>query len=156
MKLLIILIAITLLTSNCSKQEDRFTFNKRHFDVVMEENTHGGFHGDGQYCLVLDCSDNREKALQNVESWKKFPLPENLQLVAYGGMDPNGYKGSSLFPEEVKIPEIENGYYYFYDRHSETVDPSDDSKLYERYSYNFDFAIYDADNAMLYYLREDT
>lgn len=154
--MLIVLVTIILLISGCSWQEDGYTFKKRHFDVVLEQNTHGGFHGDGQYCLVLDCSGNPEKALENIENWKKFPLPENLKVVAYGGIAPNGHGWSSLFPEEVKMPEIENGYYYFYDRHYEAVDPTDDDELYNRASFNFDFAIYDADNEMLYYLREDT
>lgn len=145
----VIAINVTCCSSN------KMTFNKEDFDVVMEQDTHGGFHGDGQYCLVLDCTKNKEQALENVEEWKKLPLTKNLEMVVYGG-EFEGCTYSSFFSEDIEIPYIERGYYYFRDRHSESVDSSDDSKLYERYSYNFDFAIYDADNAMLYYLREDT
>ena len=54
------------------------------------------------------------------------------------------------------IPQIENGYYYFLDRHSRSVDSYDDSDVLDRYSFNFTIAIYDADNDILYYVEFDT
>lgn len=133
-----------------------FGFNRNDFTIVYQEDSHGGFHGDGTYCLVLDCSDNREDALQNVEDWNKLPLPKELEVVAFGGRcgDVSYYRG--MFPDEVSIPPITNGYYYFKDRHSESTDRDNPTGLIERYSYNFDFAIYDADTDMLYCIRHDT
>ena len=43
---------------------DTFGFNKKEFKVVKETDNHRGFHGDGTYILMLDCSENREKALE--------------------------------------------------------------------------------------------
>ena len=37
-------------------------FDKSDYTVVKEEDTHGGFHGDGDYYLVVDCSSDPEKA----------------------------------------------------------------------------------------------
>jgi hypothetical protein len=54
------------------------------------------------------------------------------------------------------IPEITNGYYYFYDRFEDSSDPLNDSELLERSSYNFTLAIYDADSQILYYCEVDT
>lgn len=130
-------------------------FHKDDFTVVYEEDDHGGFNGDGQYCLVLDCSHNKEKALRNVEDWKRLPLPKELEIILYGG-EYDGSNYSSSFPDEVEIPPITNGYYYFEDRHSESTDKDNPSGLLDRYSYNFEFAVYDADRDILYGIKEDT
>lgn len=123
-----------------------FGFPRKDFTVVEEQDTHGGFHGDGTYYLILDCSENREKALEYVANWKKFPLTENLNRMVY----------EHGLAKEANIPEITNGYYYFCDRHSESVDSRDDTNLFQRSSYNFSLAIYDSDIDRLYYVEFDT
>ena len=124
---------------------------KELFTVVEEEDTHGGFHGDGTYFLALDCSLNKEVAMQLIKSWNAFPLSENLQTALYGSN-----ARSSLLAEETNIPEIENGYYYFCDRNTESTDASDDTNLFSRASYNFTLMIYDSDTDRLYYVEFDT
>ena len=124
---------------------------KELFIIVEEEDTHGGFHGDGTYFLALDCSQNKEVAIQMVNSWNAFPLSENMQTILYGSEN-----RSSLLAEETNIPEITNGYYYFCDRHSESTDASDDTELFHRASYNFTLMIYDSDTDRLYYVEFDT
>ena len=124
---------------------------KELFSVVEEEDTHGGFHGDGTYYLTLDCSQNKEVAMELVNSWNAFPLSQNLQTILYGSK-----LLSSLLAEETNIPEITNGYYYFCDRHSESTDASDDTNLFSRASYNFTLMIYDSDTDRLYYVEFDT
>ncbi len=42
------------------------------------------------------------------------------------------------------FPEVEQGYYYFRDRHSQSQDPTDDSELFGRGSWNFILAVYDS------------
>lgn len=124
---------------------------KELFTVVEEEDTHGGFHGDGTYSLALDCSQNKEVAMQLIKSWNAFPLSENLQTILYGSD-----ARSSLLAEESNIPEITNGYYYFCDRHSESTDACDDTNLFSRASYNFTVMIYDSNTDRLYYIEFDT
>lgn len=128
-------------------------FDKEDFIVVDEADTHDGFHGDGSYYLILDCSENKEKALENIKVWKKLPLSKNLELIMYG--NESGTYGYKL-AEEAKIPEIENGYYYFCDRHAESTDSSDDSNLFNRASFNFTLAVYDSDTDRMYYFEFDT
>ena len=111
----------------------------------------GGFHGDGTYFLALDCSQNKEVAMQLIKSWNAFPLSENLQTILYGS-DAH----SSLLAEESNIPEITNSYYYFCDRHSESTDACDDTNLFSRASYNFTVMIYDSNTDRLYYIEFDT
>ncbi len=55
--------------SSCSseaKNENYLGFPRKGFSVVAEQDTHGGFHGDGLSCLILDCSKNAEAALKAV------------------------------------------------------------------------------------------
>lgn len=144
-----------LVATKVTVEETYFGFSKDDFIVEEETDTHGGFHGDGSYYLMLDCSENREKALENVKGWKELPLSKNLNLIMYGGEKDGMTYGYNL-AEEAKIPEIENGYYYFCDRHSESIDSSDDANLLSRTSFNFTLAIYDSDTDRMYYLEFDT
>lgn len=143
-------------TSNyIGETTEHFGFTKKDFSVVEELDTHGGFHGDGSYYLILDCSNNKEKALEIVEDWNKLPLSENLNLIMYGGNKDGVTYGYEL-AEEAHIPKIENGYYIFEDRSSESTDSADDTELFDRYSFNFSIAIYDSDTDKIYYFEFDT
>lgn len=135
--------------------DNYFGFYKQRFTVVEEKDTHGGFVGDGAYYLILDCSDNTEDALSIVADWNELPLSENLNLIMYGGEKDDVTYGYDL-SEKAHMPVIENGYYYFEDRHSEAKDVSDDSELFSRASFNFSLAVYDSDTNRLYYFEFDT
>ena len=154
----IICLAIMLNLVACSSgtaAQNYFGFSKKDFTVTEEVDTHGGFHGDGSYYLILDCSENKEKALENMSGWNELPLSENLDLIMYGG-EKDGKTYSYNLAEEANIPKIENGYYCFRDRHSESTDSSDDSKLFDRYSFNFSVALYNSDTDMMYFFKFDT
>ena len=51
---------------------------------------------------------------------------------------------------------LKEGYYFIYDRHSESTEPFDSTEILERASLNFTAAIYDADTDRLYYVEVDT
>lgn len=156
MKRVIVLLAVlSVLLSGCGGQRDVFGFFPQEFDVLEESDTHGGFLGDGLYVLTLDCAQNRDKALATVSTWKTLPLSENLQLMLYGG-ERNGTIYGYDLAQEAGIPQIDNGWYRFEDRHDQSKDPADDTALFNRFSYNFSLAIYDADADRLYYLEFDT
>ena len=113
--LLMVGLVIMLNLVACSVQKgnsEYFGFSKKVFTIEEEADTHGGFHGDGSYYLILDCSENKEKALENLSGWTELPLSENLNLIMYGG-EKDGMTYSYNLAEKAKIPEIENGYYYF-------------------------------------------
>ncbi len=155
----IIVALIVCLISSCSTagsgQAEYFGFKTNEFTVIDEKDTHGGFHGDGSYYLILDCSDKTEPAKELINDWKPFPLTENLQLAMYGG-NKDGVSYGYDFAEEAHWPTISNGVYKFVDRHSEAVDKSDDTNLLSRYSFNFSIAVYDLDTNTLYYFEMDT
>ena len=158
-KIIIVTIVFCLFLTSCnavdSGQTDYFGFKTSVFTVVDEKDTHGGFHGDGSYYLILDCSEETEQAAELVNDWTPLPLTENLQLIMYGGTK-NGVSYGYNLAEEAHWPTISNGVYKFVDRHSEAVDKSDDTNLFNRYSYNFSVAVYDLDTNTLYYFEFDT
>ena len=130
-------------------------FSKSEYTIVEEEDTHGGFLGDGYYHLILDCSSNAAKARSIVEDWTPLPLSPNLEYMMYGE-EIGGISYDSYLAEEVHWPRIEHGVYKFYDRFDSATDRSDDSELFRRSSYNFSIAMYDLDKDLLYYCRYDT
>ena len=155
--ILFIIIAVLLSTlCSCTAATDYFGFTKEDFKVVDEKDSHGGFHGDGAYYLILNCSENKQKASELIEDWKPLAMSEPLELIMYGG-EKNGisYDGYNL-SEQAKMPEVENGYYCFYDRHPNAKDPHNDSDLLKRASFNFSLAVYDTDSDIMYYFEYDT
>ncbi len=73
----------------------------------------------------------------------------------YGGIKDNTEYAYKL-ADEFNIPRIENGYWLFIDRHGDSVDNYDDVELFNRHSFNFTLALYDAYENMLYYIEFDT
>lgn len=150
--ILICLVFLFGCTNTQKTLDEEFRFSKDDFIVVDELDTHGGFLGDGAYYLTLDCSKNQEKVDELIKDWKPLPLTENLNKALYE-------KHYGAF-EEKSLPKIENGFYKFIDRHSdvskETIDASDDSNIFNRYSYNYTIAIYDLDTQTMYYFEYDT
>lgn len=145
--------------SKSNQVDDSFGFVKEDFEITEEKDSHGGFVGDGDYYLILDCSKNQEKVDEIISDWEALPLSENLELIMYGGTK----DGTTYSYELYKIgnfPKIENGYYKFIDRNSnvskESGDASDDSNLFKRHSFNFSIAMYDSDTKTMYYLEFDT
>ena len=126
--------------------------NQTDGDAVEEEDTHGGFLGDGDTTLILTFTgENRtalEKEIAGADGWKALPLTENLERVVY-----EDYFGGLC--EDVP-QDLTDGWYYFLDRHSEAEDPEDDSGLFGRGSYNFTLAIYDKESGVLYCYELDT
>lgn len=79
------------------------------------------------------------------EHWRELPLPEIL-------IDATG-----TFDKELKIPEIENGYWFYLDRNIEATDKYNENDMYNgRYSYNYSIAVFDSDANILYYYELDT
>ena len=87
-----------------------------------------------------------------------MPLTENLTALVYGLQTESSSVGPMIHSGDGApvIPEVENGYYYFLDRHSQSTNPKDDSGVLDRASYNFTIAIFDTDQQTLYYMELDT
>ena len=124
---------------------------------VVENDNHGGFHGDGETMKEYDCSKVDIKVDEG--KLKKFPLSENLNLIMYGG-EKDGVKYMYNLASESGIPYIEEGYYYFFDdygkMYKDTDDYNSDKKLFDRYSFNFTLIMFDSNTKHLYYYEFDT
>ena len=129
--------------------------------VETDRDTHGGFHGDGNWFVQIDCS--RRPLADEIgknEHWKPLPVSENVSALLYGG---SGWStvvkiddyDAGVFDEPL-FPEVTNGWYYFYDRHDNAKDRYSDANVLSRYSFNFIVAVYDADTDTLYFCKLDT
>lgn len=146
--LCVLLITLLLVLGNYRGSRDRvgrdLQINLRAGTVLEDKDTHGGFHGDGDRWMVVKFEKDISKQLEENDDWKEMPLTENLEAAVHR---------FALFPDGVEASE---GYYYFRDYHSQSTDPTDDSQLFARYSYNFVLAIYDSQTQTLYYSETDT
>lgn len=128
-------------------------------EVLSESDSHGGFHGDGTAVVEIQFTDTAlSEQIEENEEWNPLPLTETLTALVYGIQTENSSVGPMIHDGDGTplIPVVENGYYFFWDRHSESTDPKDDSGVLGRGSYNFTIAIFDADHQILYYLELDT
>ena len=151
----IIILPLLLLVTGCSILNNNNSIIKNMgisnntCQIVKEKDTHGGFLGDGDYFAKIKCNNLQVRDL--TKSWYILPLPEELKKVTE--MEQCNSKDCKNIYERYNIPNIENGYYYFIDRHP---DAKDNTTINERSSYNFTLAIADLDNSIIYYYELDT
>ncbi len=117
----------------------------RDSEVLYEMDTHGGFLGDGDATIVLKMNDDLTDVIEDDSLWHELPLPSQLNLGVFCDEEGNRLIG-----------EIENGYWFFVDRNSEAEDIFDPSDLDKRASWNYSFAVYDADENILCVYELDT
>lgn len=117
-------------------------------ELVSTYDDHGGFHGDGTTCTIIQFSD--DALLEEIEAagtWQSFPPDEAVNQLLYGNY---------LYDTETQenfVPPMEKGYYLLKDRNSQAAEKPN---IMKRGSFNFDLAVYDTDNRTLYYLVLDT
>ena len=120
--------------------------------LINEKDTHGGFLGDGEYFAKIVCSSINESNLS--ANWKKLPISDNLNEILNMKWCENS--GCNNFYEKYNVSINLNGYYYFFDRHSESKNKYDDNELNNRSSWNFTLAILDSDTNTIYCYEIDT
>ena len=119
--------------------------------VVNSYDDHSGFHGDGTSYVVLSFeNDELEQGIAAPGGWNHLPLTENLETLIYGTRTDTETIGPFI---GITMSRAEQGYWYFYDRQGETTDDSD---VLNRRSFNYIFALYDAEKDLLYYCEYDT
>ena len=102
----------------------------------------------------------RELLISTPKLWRKFPadiLATGQYLLLTRGRRRAYFQLLALGEDgEPFFPEVDQGCYYFRDRHGESQDPTDESGLFNRGSWNFTLAIYDSQTGTLYYYELDT
>ena len=125
--------------------------------VISDEDSHGGFHGDGISLLTVAFSDTSFlEAVESSEEWKALPADQTVQALLYGVSWEDGQIGPYLTDEEgnALIPAVQEGYYWLKDR--QTSEEADGVALLDRASINCTVAVYDTKTNELYYATLDT
>ena len=120
---------------------------------------HGGFLGDGMtFAVIRFPDDTLVPAIEANLGWRELPLSDNLSTAFYG----SSKNSRPLIADDrgnPRFPYVENGYWYFFDRRDNDLAPGghyDDSRLFDRHSYNFYAAVYDTDSNTMYITAFDT
>lgn len=124
-------------------------------EVIKNKDTHGGWLGDGESIVILSFTPEEYAQLEEqlTEHWYLLPLPDTLQgCLSFRGLDDD----MKEMEQTPLLTPAKHGYYYFFDRHSDSTNPYDHTDLFSRYSYNFTLAILDSETHTLQYLRYDT
>lgn len=115
------------------------------------EDNHSGFLGDGfMLCVVKYFSNDIKEEIQESPDFSKYPLSKNLHNFIYGD------DFDVPFDSNLKIPRFDNGYFYFYNRHTDAKHKETDEDLFETVSFNFSFVLYDCNNDLAYICDYDT
>lgn len=121
---------------------------------LSNEDTHGGFHGDGTTYIALSFDDDTVlDEIKENSNWNAFPLDKTVQALVYGISDETGSIGPFLTDGNgnVLVPEITNGFYRLIDRHTDKG-----TDILSRTSFNFTVGLYDTDTNTLYFCKLDT
>lgn len=112
--------------------------------IIRCYDTKGGFFGEGKVLLEIQYSKEDYKVIEDQVSiqkyWKKLPMKEELT--------------EHLLGLDFEFPQ--NGYYLFYDRHSEANSHYDYKEMDKRNSMNFSVLILDNDTQEVIYIEKDT
>ena len=125
-------------------------------DLIQYQDSHGGFHGDGETFAVITLPriaalEAESRMSYGAPWWRPLPLTEELERVLYGDGENKALFLSGI--GDPLLPEVKNGWYFFYD---EQGTPYVEESLFSRSSFNFTLAVYDPAHYTLYYFVLDT
>ncbi len=106
-------------------------------EVIIESDTHGGFHGDGETVIQLRVGDISEQ-IKGKPGWNETPVADEL------------------LPYTLRFGAPQDVYWYFFDRHREAEDRYDPTAISGRFSYNYTFAFYEPESGILTFYKLDT
>lgn len=121
---------------------------------LERKDTHSGFHMDGETLIKVYLTDKQtEKVVSQINEnkhWREFPMTDRAVESAIG----------RVYDDEMEIPmtTIQNGYWFYLDRHSESDNRYDENERFDekRASRNYTIAVLDTDSNILYYYKLDT
>ena len=114
-------------------------------DIIVDIDTHGGFHGDGESCIVLAFAPENGEALAEElavrSDWQAMPLDDLPATVMESIL-------SLLEDDGLNYAVPEQGWYWYQDR-----SPAGHSR---EFRLNCTIAIYDPQSFQLAYFKLDT
>ena len=149
---------ISLLLTSCGNGKHELKYFSQQLiadliggEITSYEDNHGGFLGDG-FMLIVSSYNNEqvEEQIKSSSKFKKYPLSKNLSTFLYREDNSGG------FDSNLAVPKVDNGYFYFYNRHSDAIHRESDEDFFDTVSFNFTFILYDCDGNLAYTCEFDT
>lgn len=141
-----------LLLAGCGGEKDA-GYVARKLDIVLPQpaavtsgDSHGGFHGDG--LLHMELTFSQEDALAVEEAVSSAGM-ESVSHGAGTGGAPLPGRRRRVGLAGLAVPA--RGWWYLEDRQEDETED-----MWQWYSYNYTFAVYDPDTGILYYQELDT
>ena len=107
----------------------------KNYQIEFHEDTHGGFHGDGEEIIIFRPNDEQIKKIE--AEWQKTPLDSGIAPLIFPEEEYNGLELTEYIPKT-------EGFWVYKNRNSFT----------DGYSYNISFAFFDGE--IVYYYELDT
>ncbi len=126
--------------------------------IVSDKNDRNKLNGSGTTLAEFDCSDGKIEI--DTKSMKSLPLTGDLNGVVYGSLNNDGV--SYHLAQDVGLPEIKTGYYYFLDdytvKYKDAKDENSEDMIIakERKGMNFTLLMYDTETKHFYYYEIDS
>ena len=109
--------------------------NIKSYQIEYHEDTHGGFHGDGEEIIIFRPN---EKQIEKIEAeWQKTPVDSGIAPLIFRNSEYNGLELAKYIPNT-------KGFWLYKNR----------NEFKSGYSYNFSFAFFDGEK--VYYYELDT
>ena len=109
--------------------------NIKPYYIEFSEDTHGGFHGDGEEIIIF--RPNPEQIEKIEAEWQKTPVDSGIAPLIFPETEYNGLELTEYIPNT-------DGYWFYKNR----------NEFSGGYSYNFSFAFFDGEK--VYYYELDT
>ena len=114
---------------------ENLDINIKSYQIEFHEDTHGGFHGDGEEIIIFSPTAGQIEKIET--EWQKTPVDSGIAPLIFPKEEYNG-----LVLTEY-IPNVE-GFWFYKNR----------NEFSGGYSYNFSFAFFDGEK--VYYYELDT
>lgn len=112
-------------------------------------NTHNSKAPVKEYFAVIKPEPSFVNQLAENIFWDSFPYPKEINQFFIEAKNYDRY-----MDKRIKVPHVQNGYYYFCDRQNE-YDIHNPKLALVNECQNYTIAIYDSDNNILYYYECD-
>ncbi|MBQ6579354.1 MAG: hypothetical protein IIX33_00845 [Oscillospiraceae bacterium] len=112
---------------------ENLDINIKSYQIEFHEDTHGGFHGDGEEIIIFRPTAEQIEKIET--EWQKTPVDSGIAPLIFPKEEYNGLELTEY------IPDTEG--FWFYKNRNDAL-----------YSYNFSFAFFDGEK--VYYYELDT
>ena len=114
---------------------ENLDINIKSYQIEFHEDTHGGFHGDGEEIIIFRPTAGQIEKIET--EWQKTPVEFGIASLIFPKEEYNGLELTEYIPDT-------EGFWFYKNR----------NEFHSGYSYNFSFAFFDGEK--VYYYELDT